>query len=78
VVLANKDETREEMVNYMTAFSHPWPGIPPELLKDKTVDLAEFEEEGIPSLALIDADGTLEKKGLAPKLLEEILGEIGN
>lgn len=78
VVLANRDKTKEDMVNYMTAFSHPWPGIAPELQEDKTVDFAEFQEEGIPSLALIEADGTLVKKGIAPKLLEEILGEIGN
>ncbi|MCU0779779.1 MAG: redoxin family protein [Akkermansiaceae bacterium] len=78
VVLAGRDKTKEDMLSYMTSFSHPWPGIAPELQGDKTVDFADFQEDGIPSLALIEADGTLVKKGIAPKLLEEILGDLGN
>ncbi len=77
VVMANQDKSQQEMLNYMTAFSHPWPGIPPEAQNDNSVDLKEFQENGIPSLALIDADGKLVKKGLAQEILTEVLEEIG-
>lgn len=76
VVLANRDKDTEKMLAYMTDHHQPWPGLPPEIQNDKTIDLSAFTERGIPSMALIAADGTLVKKGIAWTLLPEILKDL--
>lgn len=56
VIFVSSDESKENMLTYMTEYKMPWPGVRFELIKSLSA-VQRYSGKGIPNLVFVTADG---------------------